>query len=267
MSELTSKYDISPRELARGRNLKAAAFLSPVVLTIPVLILTFILVFFLAASPPVAATMLFLGLVATVIGLFAGLALSGVFSYRYSNWKDSMRERMAADGIKAEEVGWFKKELRPSEKRALRDISASDEVLADAYRETLASRLTASRIIRSSKKELLLTQRRQQKLRQLKTERSKEFQLQIQKDVEKLSGINTDAKQMLIEAESRLQMIEAAAMRGGNLAGSEVALKKLAARASELPLAVEAALLHQEAVAEVESDIDDIVGETDGKVQ
>jgi len=72
---------------------------------------------------------------------------------------------------------------------------------------------------------------------------------------------------MLIEAESRLQMIEAAAMRGGNLAGSEVALKKLAARASELPLAVEAALLHQEAVAEVESDIDDIVGETDGKVQ
>jgi len=178
-----------------------------------------------------------------------------------------MRERMAADGIKAEEVGWFKKELRPSEKRALRDISASDEVLADAYRETLASRLTASRIIRSSKKELLLTQRRQQKLRQLKTERSKEFQLQIQKDVEKLSGINTDAKQMLIEAESRLQMIEAAAMRGGNLAGSEVALKKLAARASELPLALEAALLHQEAVAEVESDIDDIVGETDGKVQ
>ena len=178
-----------------------------------------------------------------------------------------MRERMAADGIKAEEVDWFKKELRPSEKRALRDISANDEVLADAYRETLASRLTASRIIRTSKKELLLTQRRQQKLRQLKTERSKEFQVQIEKDVEKLSGIHTDAKQMLIEAESRLQMIEAAAMRGGNLAGSEVALKKLVARAAELPLALEAALIHQEAVAEIESADEDTLREPHDKVQ
>ena len=101
----------------------------------------------------------------------------------------------------------------------------------------------------------MLTQRRQQKLRQLKTERSNEFQSQIQKDMEKLSEINTDAKQMLIEAESRLQMIEAASMRGGNLAGSEVALKKLAARSAELPLALEAALLHQEAVADLEADL------------
>jgi uncharacterized membrane protein YccC len=263
MSELTSKYDISPREFARGRNLKMAAWLSPAVLSIPVAVITFVGVFLLAGSPPVAATMLFLGLVATVIGLFIGLVLSGVFAYRYSNWKDVMRERIAADGIKAEEVDWFKRELRPGEKRALREISASDELLADAYRETLASRLTASRIIRSSKKELLLTQRRQQKLRQLKTERSKEFQSQIKNDIEKLSGINTDAKQMLIEAESRLQMIEAAAMRGGNLAGSEVALKKLAARAAELPLALESAILHQEAVAELESDADGTVPVSD----
>ena len=263
MSELTSKYDISPRELAKGRNLKVAAWLSPVVLSIPIAVITLILVVFLAASPPVAATMLFLGIVGTAIGLFAGLILSGVFSYRYSNWKDAMRERMAADGIKAEEVDWFKREMRPAEKRALREISASDELLADAYRETLASRLTASRIIKSSKKELLLTQRRQQKLRQLKTERSQQFQSQIQKDMEKLSGINTDAKQMLIEAESRLQMIEAAAMRGGNLAGSEVALKKLAARSAELPLALEAALIHQEAVADLEADTDGTVSVSD----
>ena len=263
MSELTSKYDISPRELAKGRNLKVAAWLSPVVLSIPIAVITLILVVFLAASPPVAATMLFLGIVGTAIGLFAGLILSGVFSYRYSNWKDAMRERMAADGIKAEEVDWFKREMRPAEKRALREISASDELLADAYRETLASRLTASRIIKSSKKELLLTQRRQQKLRQLKTDRSQQFQSQIQNDMEKLSGINTDAKQMLIEAESRLQMIEAAAMRGGNLVGSEVALKKLAARAAELPLALEAALIHQEAVADLEADTDANVSVSD----
>jgi hypothetical protein len=256
MSELTSKYDIPAREVARGRNLKVAAWLSPFVFSIPIAVITIILVLFFAGSPPIAATMLFLGLIAAFIGFLGGLILTGVFSYRYSNWKDAMRERIAADGIRAEEVDWFKREIRPAEKRALREISASDELLGDAYRETLASRLTASRIIRSSKKELLLTQRRQQKLRQLNTERSREFQSQIEKDLEKLSGINTDAKQMLIEAESRLQMIEAAAMRGGNLAGNEVALKKLAARAAELPLALEAARMHQEAVAEIELDAD-----------
>ena len=256
MSEVTSKYDISPREYARGRNLKAAAWLSPFVLTIPIAVITLILVFFLAASPPVAATMLFLGFIATVAALVAGLIFSGVFSYRYSKWKDEMRERIALDGIKAEEIDWFQREIKPAEKRALREISANDELLADAYRETLASRLTATRIVRSSRKELMLTERRQQKLRSVHVTHSSEFQSQIQKDLEKLSGINSDAKQMLAEAESRLQMIEAAAMRGGSLAGSEVALKKLAARASELPLAMEAARMHQEAVEELESDGD-----------
>ncbi|PYS87253.1 MAG: hypothetical protein DMF62_13085, partial [Acidobacteria bacterium] len=70
----------------------------------------------------------------------------------------------------------------------------------------------------------------------------------------KLAGINNDAKEMLIEAESRLQMIEAAAMRGGGSADSELALKKLSARTAELPIALEAARIHQEAVAELEAD-------------
>jgi len=267
MNEVTSRYDISPREYARGRNLKVAAWLSPFVLTIPIAIITLILVFFLSASPPVAATMLFLGFVATLAALLAGVAMSGVFSYKYSKWKDEMRERMALDGIKAEEIEWFQRELRPSEKRALREISANDELLADAYRETLASRLTATRIVRSSKKELMRTQQRQQKLRSLHTTHSTEFQSQIKNDIQKLSGINNDAKQMLAEAESRLQMIEAAAMRGGSLAGSEVALKKLASRAAELPLALEAALIHQEAVAEVESEANGPLSNNDGKDQ
>jgi hypothetical protein len=46
---------------------------------------------------------------------------------------------------------------------------------------------------------------------------------------------------MLVEAESRLQMIEAAAVRGTKLADQELALKKLSMRNSELPLALEEA--------------------------
>jgi hypothetical protein len=254
MEEGLSKYEVTGRELARGRNLKAAALLTPVILTGLPAITTFLLVFFFAASPPAAATFLFLGLIITALAFVASLALSGFFAFRYSRWKDVTRERIAADGIKAEEIEWFKRELKPAEKRALREISGHDLLLADAYRETLASRLTASRIIKSSRKELNATQRRHAKLISLQSQRKPEFQAQIQKDIEKLATINNEAKEMLIEAESRLQMIEAAAMRGGGLADSELALKKLSARTVDLPIALEQAKMAEEIRAELESE-------------
>ncbi len=252
MSDLPSKYDISSREMARGRNLKMAAWLSPAVLGLSPLIITFILFFLFAVTPPAAATILFLGFIITFIGFITGLIFSGLFSYRYSKWKDATRERMAADGVKAEEIEWFQRELKPLEKRALKDISARDLLLADAYRETLASRLTATRIIKSSKRELNQAQLRQLKLRSLKPENLPEFQKQISNDIEKLSGIHSDAKQMLAEAESRMQMIEAAATRGGGLSDSELALKKLSARSQSLPLALEEAKMADEIRMEIE---------------
>ncbi len=253
MNEAISKYDITPRELSRGRNLKIAAWISPFVLTILPAVITFVLFVLFAVSPPASVTILFLGVVFTIIGFIAGLIFSGIFAYRYSNWRDETRERMAADGIKAEEIEWFTREMRSAEKKALKDIAARDLLLGDAYRETLASRLTASRIIKSSKKELLATQRRQQRIKNLKTKSSPDFIGQIQKDVEKLSNINNDARQMLVEAESRLQMIEAAASRGGGLADSELALKKLSARSQSLPLALEEAKMAESILAELES--------------
>ena len=165
-----------------------------------------------------------------------------------------MRERIAADGIRAEEVDWFINELKPTERKALKSIEARDALLGDAYRETLASRLTATRILKSSKHELLLARRRQNKLKYLKTESSKDFQGEIEKDIEKISSINTEAGQMLAEAETRLQMIEAAQMRGGTLADSELALKKLSARTKELPLALEAAKMQDEIRRELENE-------------
>ena len=59
---------------------------------------------------------------------------------------------------------------------------------------------------------------------------------------------------MLAEAETRLQMIEAAAVRGSGLADSELALKKLSARSQELPLALEEAKLREEIVKELENE-------------
>ena len=61
---------------------------------------------------------------------------------------------------------------------------------------------------------------------------------------------------MLAEAESRLQVIEAAGARGSHLADSELALKKLSARASELPLALEEAKMTEAIRKELDEEIE-----------
>src|SRR5215204_1814145 len=165
MDEIVSKYEIPKRELARGRNLKIAAVSAPLVLAGVPAILFLFLTFVLGTTPPLAATFFFIGLILTVIGFVVGLGFSGLFAYRHSNWTKEMREKIAADGIKAEEIGWFRHELKTSEKRALSEMQRTDPMLEDAYRETLASRLTATRIVKSSKKELFLAKRRQVKLK------------------------------------------------------------------------------------------------------
>jgi hypothetical protein len=256
MNELEARYDVTKKDLARGRRMKIGAWTAPVLLSAVPFLLFFILMFVFGSTPPAAATFLFLGIISGIIGLVMGLIISGVLAYRYSNWTKEMRERIAADGIKAEEIDWFRNELKSTEKKALKEMQARDALLADAYRETLASRLTATRIVKSSKRELLLARRRENKLKYLKAENSREFQEEVKNDIEKISSINDEAQLMLAEAESRLQMIEAAAMRGGSLADSELALKKLSARTKELPLALEAAKMHDEVRREIEEEME-----------
>ncbi len=72
------------------------------------------------------------------------------------------------------------------------------------------------------------------------------MQEELKRDLEKLEKIKTEAEEMRVEAETRLQMIDAASRRGANLADSELTLKKLAARTSELPLALESAKMDEE---------------------
>ncbi len=253
MNELT-RYEISKKELAKGRRMKIAAVAAPLVLPVVPIVIFGALFLIFGTTPPVAATFFFLGLIAAAITFAAGLIISGVLYYRHTQWTKEMRERIAADGIRAEELEWFRNELKTAEKTALGEITRKDLLLGDAYRETLASRLTATRIVKSSKQELVLARRRQNKLKYLKAEKNAEFQKEIEKDIGKISGISKEAEQMLAEAETRLQMIEAAARRGGNLADSELALKKLSARAQELPLALESAKMEEQIRRELESE-------------
>ena len=254
MNDIELRYDVTKQDLAKGRNLLIGAWTAPLVLSAVPAILFFVLMFIFGSTPPVAVIFFFLAIVTGVLGLATGLGISGFLAYKRSDWKRAMRERIAADGIRAEEIEWFRHELRSNERRSLTEISSRDLLLADAYRDTLATRLTASRIIKSSKRELQLMQRRQNKLKTLKTESSAEFQATLVKDISKIESINSDAKLMLAEAETRLQMIEAATVRGSAVADSEFVLKKLSARAAELPLALAEAKMADEIRAELEKE-------------
>lgn len=260
MDEIALRYDVTARDLARGRNLKIGMWTAPFVLGGLPSAIFFVLMFIFGVTPPAAAVFFFLAIISGIVGFAAGLGVSGFLAYRRNNWTKQMRERIAADGIRAEELEWFMHELKPSEKRALKEITAADLMLADAYRETLASRLTATRIVKSSRRELQLMHRRQNRLKQLKSENAKEFQVEIARDIGKIENINAEAKSMLIEAETRLQMVEAAAVRGSSIADSELVLKKLSARASELPLALEEARLTEEIRLELEAEAGDEKG-------
>lgn len=256
MNELAPRHEVTKKELAKGRRKKIAAFAAPVVFpTVPFLTFTVLSVVFggMMSNPPLAMVLFSLAVVTGIVGLVIGLASSAYFAYSYQNWLKDVRERMAIDGIKAEEVKWYRNELTTTERKALKEVEARDLLLADAYRETLASRLTASRIIKTSRTELLLSRRRQNKLKYIKSENNKDFQEQVKRDIEKMSEIKTEAEQMKIEAESRLQMIEAAARRG-DTASAEVALKKLSARSKELPLALESAKMQDAVRREIEAE-------------
>jgi hypothetical protein len=100
-------------------------------------------------------------------------------------------------------------------------------------------------------------QRRQNKLKYYKTESSQRFLEELEKDIAKIRSINEEAKEMLTEAQARLQMIDVASLRGSSIADSELALKKLSARASELPLALESAKLTEEIREELERETEE----------
>ncbi len=256
MNELERRYEVTRKDLVKEKALKYGAWSAPVLLsTIPALIFFFLFVFF-GSTPPAAATFFFLGIISAIVGFVSGLIATGGILYYRSRWLAGIRERIAVDGIKAEEVKWFPNELTTSEKSSLKEIESKDLLLADAFRDTLAARLTASRILKSTKYELRLVERRQNKLKYLKSENSADLQNELKADAEKLKKIKQEAGEMRIEAETRMQMIEAASRRGSNVADNELALKKLAARTSELPLALESAKMEDEIRIEIEKELE-----------
>ena len=256
MNELEPRYEVTRRDLAKDKLLKYSAWTSPVIFSVVPAIFFFVLFFVLGSTPPAAVSLVFLTVLSLIVGFIFGLIVAGGVLFYRSKWLAKIKERIAVDGIKANEVEWFKNELTTAENKSLKEIESKNLLLADAFRDTLAARITATRILKSTKTELLLVQKRQNKLKYLKSENSSSLQEELKADASKLKKIKTEAEEMLTEAQTRVQMIEAASRRGTNLVDNELALKKLSARTADLPLALESARMDDEIRREIEKELE-----------
>lgn len=246
-------YELTRSDYRKNNLLRYGAPLSPVLLALPLPILFFVL-FFLSSNTAMAAFYFFLALISAGAGFVLGLIVMLLLFWYRAVWLKNLRESLAVDGIKTAEVDWFKNELTSAERKSLKELERMNRLLADAYRETLASRLTATRILKSAKQELLLVQRRQNKLKYLKSDNANSLHEELNNDRKRLEAVKTEAESLLNEAKTRLEMIEAAARRGTALTGNEQALKMLSERSQQLPLALEAAKIEEEIRRELETE-------------
>lgn len=155
------------------------------------------------------------------------------------SWANTVRERLASDGITADEIEWFRPQLTRNEKRALKSMAEQQPLLADAYRETLALRLNATRLASNARRDLMLVERRISRARYLNAPDTKVLLEELNRDRSRLEQLKQEGSSRRAEAEARLQMIEAAASRGASWAETNFMLQRLDEGRKNIPLGLE----------------------------
>jgi len=243
---------LSNRETAIERILKIAPWISILATSLPGPIL-FIFLFLTTSATDSAAVYLLLAGLSLAVGFSLGLLIAAVLLIYRRRWLSRLRNRLASDGITANEVVWFRSELTSAERAALAEIQKTNPLLADAYLETLASRLTASRILSRSRREILLVERRLNRARALSAGDTASLQEDLTADRERLDQLRQQASQHLARAKTRLQEIEASATRKLNDEETELMMQRLGATQDQLPLVLEIAQLERAALKEVQA--------------
>ena len=256
MSQSAIQGKITAHDQTVAQVLKWLPWLSFFGAVVPLPIL-FLVLFFGAAATETAAFYFFLSVLSVAIGSAAGLTLVLVLLLYRKRWMQRLRDRLAVDGITASEVPWFKPELTTAERKALAQISQRSALLADAYAETLAARLMATRLVKRIKQDLMLVERRLNRAILIQGADTKMLQRDLQTDRAKLQSTSQEAAARLAETQARLQTIEAAASRDLSHGESYLMLQRLSAAQEHLPLSMEMAQLEQQALEEAENDVRD----------
>lgn len=257
MGETTLDKSLSTSERAKARILGWAPWLAPFLLALPGPAL-FTILYLMAQSTEAAALYVFLGIASLAGGFALGLLVAIILLFYRRSWLTRLREGMAVDGISADEVKWFTNEMTTSERQALKEIEGRNLLLADAYRETLAARLTASRVMSTARRELLLVERRLNRTAYMQGQTNATLQEELKADRARLGRVRQEATERRAEAESRLQMIEAASSRGANWTETSAALQRLNATQGHMPLALESARLDQQFREDIEKELKEL---------
>jgi hypothetical protein len=231
-----------------------------VALPVPVVFL----VLWLNSTVPETAAFYFILIVSSIVlgGAAASFTLLLLLILR-RRWLKSLRDRLAQDGVTAAELPLFSSELTSYERKVLANIKKQDPVLADAYSEILASRLTATRIISRARNEQLELEKRINRARALAGANTASLLTDLQRDRTQLEHLRSEATSRLAEAKARLQMVEAAAGRSLSQRQTDSMLRRLTESQNQLPLRMEALRLEQEAENEARETLNAAISKLD----
>lgn len=247
MEQLQGK--LSSKDIATSRLLRIAPWVALPVASLPAP-LVFLILFLTTSTTEAAAVYLLLTGVSLALGFAVGFLIALILLIYRRRWLSKLRDRLASDGITANEVVWFRAELTSAERKALAEIEQNNPLLADAYMETLAQRLTASRIISRSKREMLRVERQLNRARTVRTPESNALQQDLTADHERLKQVQRQANEHLATAKTRLQVIEATASRKLNQGETDQMMRRLGSAQDQVPLVLELAQLEQQALRE-----------------
>lgn len=240
---------LSTKDATTARVLKFAPWIAVLVTSIPAPLL-FLVLFLTATATDSAAVLLLLAGLSLTLGFALGVVIAAILLIYRRKWLSKLRDRLASDGITANEVVWFRSELTSAERAALKEMEQGNPLLADAYMETLANRLTASRIIARSKRELLRVERRLNRARTLGTPEAKKLQRDLSEDHDRLKHLLGQANEHLSNAKTRLQVIEATASRKLSQGDTDLMMQRLGSAQDQLPLVLEIAELERQMLTE-----------------
>ncbi len=238
---------LTSRDETIARILKLAPWLSLFLITLPAP-LVFFLLFLLTTTTESAALYLFLSLFSGGLGLVASLLVMIFLSIYRKRWLGRLRDRLAENGITAGEVEWFLPELTTAERASLREITKQDPLLGDAYRETLAARLMATRIKQRANRELVRVRRRLNQAQRLKGTDTTSLVTALQSDRHRLEQVSNEVEARLIKAKAQLQTIEASASRETNKTEMDLMMGQLSFTQEYLPLLMEMSQLESGAL-------------------
>ena len=253
MVPIQSDGKITARDQTMARVVNWLPWLTFFAVSLPAPII-FLVLFFASNTTEAAALYLFLAVLGAAIGVGAAIVLLlGLLIYR-KQWSKKLRDRLALDGITASEVPWFLPELTTAERQALKQMQRRSPLLADAYSEILATRLMATRLITRTKRDLLLVERRLNRLALIQGADTTVLRTELREDQARLGKTRKEATARLAETQARMQMIEAAASRDLSHGDTYAMLQRLTAAQEHLPLAIEMAQLERRALSESEQE-------------